>query len=136
MKLLRRSFYSIHAAFYWQIIRDIMLDDRKLSINQFFLDPMTAVAVNKPTYDMKVKKRMDFSKMQRKWKNQTYLCDAYGIVSEFNLMIDNALNYYPRGHTIHEAATKLRKIFDEECCRWPRWMSNAVETATKENLNL
>ncbi|KAJ0116670.1 bromodomain protein-3 [Diaporthe amygdali] len=136
MLRLRRKYYGIELHFYWQVLNANVMGKKNRSINKFFLEPMTAVATNNPAYDKIVKTPMDFGKIRRNWDQGVYGGHAYGLVSDFDLMIDNSLNYYPRGHRIHNAAKKLRKIYEDECAEWSSWMSKAITIARGDGREL
>ncbi|KAK2609481.1 hypothetical protein N8I77_002978 [Diaporthe amygdali] len=136
MLRLRRKYYEIELHFYWQVLNATVMGKKNRSINKFFLEPMTAVATNNPAYDKIVKTPMDFGKIKRNWDQGVYGGHAYGLVSDFDLMIDNSLNYYPRGHRIHNAAKKLRKIYEDGCAEWSSWMSKAITIARGDGREL
>lgn len=134
MVRIRQNFWIVRSSFYWKTLRDSVMCEEKRPLNKYFLEPATEAATS-ADYRKIVKTPMDFGTMTRKWDDGAYRGDAYSILSDFNLLVDNAVVYYPRGHPVHEAAEKLREIY-EECAEenWAHWMNDAV--TKPQNLDL
>lgn len=139
MVCIRRKFCKIQSCFYWRAIRDKVMGEENRGTNRYFLDPLMGVVANtnNPAHGhVAERETMDFARMTRKWESGTYFGDSISIVTDFHLMVFNAEANYPPGHRVHDAATRLRAIFEEECSdeKWSVWMNNAVTIVDDDGL--
>jgi hypothetical protein len=132
MNQTRLRYSAIESGFYWRALRVTVMGEEHRATNEYFLQPSTLAA--EPDYTSIVKKHMDFSKMQKRWARGVYCGNSYAIVADFDLMVENAMLYFPRCHRLHAAAEKLRSMFIQACEGRKKldWINNVVATAEEE----
>ena len=89
---------------------DVMkqLLDHPLAV--MFLDPVDPIRDEAPDYDLKIKKRMDLSTINRNLENKTYT-KVHQWKEDVMLTFNNAINYNGKMHPIGVSATELSNLF-------------------------
>jgi bromodomain-containing factor 1 len=94
-------------------MKRIIANLKKSSISQAFREPVDVVALKIPHYLDTIKKPMDLGTIDRKLKSSSYqkLSEFF---ADFNLIVDNTIDFNGPTHVISEAGIKMRANFERQ----------------------
>ena len=94
-------------------MKRIIANLKKSSISQAFREPVDVVALNIPHYLDTIKKPMDLGTIDRKLKSSSYqtMSEFY---ADFNLIVDNTIEFNGPTHVISEVGIKMRANFERQ----------------------
>lgn len=78
-----------------------------------FNHPVDPVALNLPTYFVKIKNPMDLGTVKTKLQRGEYR-ELESAVADIRLVFDNALLFNPAGNSVHEIAKLLKQEFEAD----------------------
>ena len=94
-------------------MKKVIANLKKSAISAPFREPVNPAALNIPTYFDVVKQPMDLGTLDRKLKSSSY--ERLGdFVTEFNLIVDNAITFNGLEHAVTQSALKMRQSFENQ----------------------
>lgn len=92
---------------------------KRLQDSRFFKEPVDPVKLNIPTYFSIIKHPMDLSTIESKLKNSQYKT-VDELVSDFNLMVNNAITFNGPEHIVSQEGLKLKASFERQLSNLPK----------------
>lgn len=112
-------------------VLDELIKGRHHDINQFFMEPVDAVALQIPNYHKIVKKPMDLQTMSEKLNHGQYN-NAREFERDFQQIVKNALMFNGPDHIVTHCAHKLDEVFKEEWAKKDAWMAKRAPASAPQ----
>ncbi|KAF9888123.1 hypothetical protein FE257_009259 [Aspergillus nanangensis] len=92
---------------------------KRMNDSRFYREPVDPIKMNIPHYAQAIARPMDLGSIERKLKNNEYK-KVRDVVEDFNLMVQNAVQFNGPDHIVSQEGQKLKGTFEKQMLNLPK----------------